>query len=157
MMLPEREYTRATECALFCLAFSWSRDSRHVCSGTYDNKLQVCQGRETQQSANVGRQVWSFISDAVLKCTAGNMLLFSNPFCLQVWDTFSEGTTQLECTTAASPARKNSFKGLRPPNSLTHAPHRMHRIRIAVRTHARARKRWRTRADFPPGSQASWA
>jgi len=69
------EHLRSKLCELYesdCIfdkfECSWARDSQHVCSGTYDNKLQV-------------------------------------------WDTFSEGSTHLECTTAASPARKNSLKG----------------------------------------------
>mmetsp|Transcript_7388 Transcript_7388/g.16285 ORF Transcript_7388/g.16285 Transcript_7388/m.16285 type:complete len:448 (-) Transcript_7388:580-1923(-) len=46
---------------------SWGGDNKHVCSGTYDNKLQV-------------------------------------------WDTFGEGSTQVECTTT-TPNRKSSLKG----------------------------------------------
>jgi len=69
------EHLRSKLCELYesdCIfdkfECSWARDSKHVCSGTYDNKLQV-------------------------------------------WDAFSEGSTQLECTTSTSPSRKNSFKG----------------------------------------------
>ena len=77
------EHLRSKLCELYesdCIfdkfESSWAKDSKHVCSGTYDNKLQI-------------------------------------------WDAFSEGTTALECTTAAiTPTRKNSFKG--PP-----LPHRL--------------------------------
>jgi len=70
------EHLRSKLCELYesdCIfdkfESSWAKDSKHVCSGTYDNKLQI-------------------------------------------WDAFSEGTTALECTTAAiTPTRKNSFKG----------------------------------------------